>query len=512
MMYQLKSMAEFRRVTRDLQKVVAIESGSLHEEKRCYYDTFDWRIFRNGYSLYRIGNSWSIRVIKTGAIVKTVETTSAQAGCRYWWHFPEGDFQDLLQSMTSIRTLVQLCEIDCSTQHFSAMNTDGKIVSRLELLKFDAVPAGQTLFLRIRPVRGYRDETALLEKIIRSHGQPASQANAFMVFMSAAGLQPGDYSSKFVSRLHPDMTLAQAAVTIFRQLLEVIEKNRDGVIEDLDTEYLHDLRVAIRRTRSALTQFKGVFPERTRLKFKKGFAEFGKASNILRDLDVYLLKKGKYQKILPPDLQSGLDPLFDAFVESRKKEHTGFIKVLRSAKYRNFLRSWADFLDKFAESKAATMRTAAKPVVPAASQIILKRYRKILKQGARIDSRSKDESLHQLRIECKKLRYSLEFFRSLFPAEDMENLIVELKRIQDVLGNFNDFSVQRENLAVYLDDVQASEEDGSITGAAIGGLITQLYQQQRSVRDQFHDVFAEFSKPGNIKLYEQLFSRESSWI
>jgi CHAD domain-containing protein len=510
MMYQLKNMAEFRRVTRELGKEVSIDSGPLHEETRFYYDTFDWRIFSNGYSLYRIGSRWSIRMMNSGAIVKSIEATSAQAECRYWWHFPEGDFRELLRSMTSIRTLLQLCEIHCSTQHFSAMNIDGKIVSHLELLKFGPLPAGQTLFVRIRSVRGYKEETALLEKIIRSHGEPASHANAFMVFMSAAGLQPGDYSSKFISRLHPDMTLAQAAVTIFRQLLVVIEKNRDGVIEDLDTEYLHDLRVAIRRTRSALTQFKGVFPERTRLKYKKAFAEFGKASNILRDLDVYLLKKGNYKKILPPDLQAGLDPLFDSFISSRKKEHRDFTRVLRSAKYRNFLRSWAAFLDKFAESKAASMRMAAKPVLPAARQIILKRYRKILKKGARINSRTKDESLHQLRIECKKLRYSLEFFRSLFPAEDMENLISQLKKIQDVLGNFNDFSVQRENLGAYLNDVPAAEEESSITGAAIGGLITQLYQQQRSVRDQFHDVFAEFSKAGNIRRYEQLFAQESS--
>ncbi len=56
---------------------------------------------------------------------------------------------------------------------------------------------------------------------------------------------------------------------------------------------------------------------------------------------------------------------------------------------------------------------------------------------------TEDEVVHQLRINCKKLRYLMEFFAPLFPENEIKTLIKALKLLQDNLGNFNDYSVQQ---------------------------------------------------------------------
>ena len=103
----------------------------------------------------------------------------------------------------------------------------------------------------------------------------------------------------------------EATKIILRSLFLVIKTNEVYISKDLDTEFLHDYRVAIRRTRSALGQIKNVFPKETTSRFKKDFSFLGKLSNQLRDLDVYLLKKDAYKAMLPSILRDDIDPLFD---------------------------------------------------------------------------------------------------------------------------------------------------------------------------------------------------------
>ncbi len=60
-----------------------------------------------------------------------------------------------------------------------------------------------------------------------------------------------------------------------------------------------------------------------------------------------------------------------------------------------------------------------------------------------------DEAVHQVRIQCKKLRYLVEFFSELLPAEETEHIEKQLRRLQNTLGLFNDYSVQQRSLLSY---------------------------------------------------------------
>ncbi len=82
-------------------------------------------------------------------------------------------------------------------------------------------------------------------------------------------------------------------IHIYQALLDNINRNIPGVLADWDTEFLHDLRVAIRRTRSGLSLVKKVLPDAVVARFKRDFGLLGSLTGPTRDLDVYLLNRGR---------------------------------------------------------------------------------------------------------------------------------------------------------------------------------------------------------------------------
>ncbi len=115
--------------------------------------------------------------------------------------------------------------------------------------------------LRLVAVRGY---DAWLERVRDALEQglgfePAGEA-LLDEAVAAAGGRPGGISSKIRVPLLAEQAADSAVTEVLRALLEVINANLDGTIEDPDSEFLHDLRVAVRRSRSVQRQFKHVFP------------------------------------------------------------------------------------------------------------------------------------------------------------------------------------------------------------------------------------------------------------
>lgn len=125
--------------------------------------------------------------------------------------------------------------------------------------------------------------------------------------------------------------------------------------------------------------------------------------------------------------------------------------------------------------------------------------------GKEINETSPDKNLHQLRIECKKLRYLLEFFTSLFPQDEIAFLIGQLKKLQDNLGRFNDLSIQQEKLNHFLEMIDVNESHSLKIAAALGGLISRLNQEQCLERNNFKARFSAFSNPHNMALFKKLF-------
>jgi CHAD domain-containing protein len=134
---------------------------------------------------------------------------------------------------------------------------------------------------------------------------------------------------------------------------------------------------------------------------------------------------------------------------------------------------------------------ASRPARDVAAERIERAHSRLVRDGRTIDGSSEPEALHDLRKDAKRLRYLLECFGSLFPAEDLSVAVKPLKSLQDVLGEFQDTEVQAHALAQFgrqLDTEGASTD----TILAMGGAIEQLSVRQSRARREFAARFESF--------------------
>jgi CHAD domain-containing protein len=472
-----------------------------------FYDTFDWRLFRRSLVLYRSKNKLELRQLFNNTTMHRVTIVSTPV---FIWDFPDSKMKDYLSAIMKMRALTKLAKLYSRSTVIRILNQDEKTVARLVYKEFKAARRDKfpslTSYLWLQPVKGYPKPCQNLINCLEESGCVAlKKEDIYFKAIEAAGKHPGSYSSKFKVQLDPALRADEATKIILRYLLQIIKINEANIEKDLDTEFLHDFRVSIRRTRSALVLMKSVFPRIVTGRFKKDFAFVGRLSNQLRDLDVYLLKTDAYKAMLPPVLHDEIDPLFDYLREKRSKALREVIRGLKSERYWKIMLDWEAFLDESAQDSSLASN-ASMPIVSFARKRIYKQYRRIVKDGSRALEETEDEKLHALRIACKKLRYLMEFFSSLFPRKRINILIDQLKTLQDNLGDFNDLCVQEEYLLNVAEESSAAGHKQKKLLLAIGSLIGTLHREKQIVKGAFARTFENYASPPNKIAFSELFA------
>ncbi|MEE8525877.1 MAG: CHAD domain-containing protein [Thermoanaerobaculia bacterium] len=483
-----------------------------------YYDTFDWRIYHDGGLLAGAGSPRDIALSWQGFDGTVRHHLSVETVPGLIRDFPVGAFRKALEPVVEMRRLLPIAELQSAATVFHLLDENEKTVVRLRLedRSARAVDGGGESeplpsLLRVFPLRGYGKARGRAVSFLAELGFEEVSPDWHSV-LEVGGREPGAYSSKPRLELDPEMPAAEAARHIHRTLLETMRSNEDGVRQDLDSEFLHDFRVSVRRTRSALGQIKGVFPATALGYFKRELAWLGMLTGPARDLDVYLLKIDDYEALLPTAVRKDLEPLRDFLAARQRREQRKLVAGLDGNRYRRLLADWQAFLG--GEADGAWSGGAAKddpppncrrPIVEIAGKRIWKVYRRVLEKGRMIDDDSPDESLHRLRIECKKLRYLMEFFRSLYAHTDVGRLIKALKDLQDNLGDFNDYSVQQEQLRDFARRMLAEGMADADISMAMGRLVERLECGQAEERRAFHQRFSLFARRANQRRFRALF-------
>ncbi len=297
------------------------------------------------------------------------------------------------------------------------------------------------------------------------------------------------------SALDPGLSAGAAVRRVLRGLLEAIRANEKGAATGGDPEFLHDFRVAVRRTRTCLGQLKGVLGGEQVAGFREEFRWLGSVTGPARDLDVQLGQLDEYRNELPESVRGRLDPLERLLIRRKRAEQQRVARVLRSARYRKLIEGWNAWIDDRDESGAGP--DAARPVREVASASIERRFARRLDRGRAIDPDSPAAALHRLRIDGKKLRYLLEFFRGLYPAAELDPLVRELKKLQDTLGALNDLSVQQESLERFARELHEAGQAGPDALLALGRLVERLHRRELRVRAGFFERFERFDDAAN---------------
>ena len=402
-----------------------------------------------------------------------------------------------------MRALIALTSVNCHAYHVNILNTEQKTTVRLMIEDYESLPTR----LYIQSVRGY-DKAAkrlrqLLEKKLKLNTVNETLLESAMKLQ---GRKPKDYSSKLNIRLDSAMRADIACKTIYSSLSHTMRLNEAGTKHDIDSEFLHDFRVAIRRTRSGLSQLKNILPEQVTAQYKPFFAWLGQITSEARDLDVYLLNFQGYKHSLPDDMQNSLDPLH-AFIQ--RKQITAYRELaakLKSSEYLSGLQAWEEYLhEPIAINPAET--DAQQAIKHVADKRVLKIYHQVLKQGNAITDSTPAEALHELRKTCKKLRYLMEFFQSLYPENKIGDLIKVLKNFQNILGDFQDYEVQEQTLKKFAEEM-AREQISAETFISMGVLVQNLHWKREQVRQHFAGSFAQFKQPVNEALFHALFANK----
>jgi CHAD domain-containing protein len=494
----------------ELAERYTIKKEPAVAERLTIYDTFDWRLFNKSLVLYACGNILFLRKLAETEIMHSTEISTFPV---FIWEFPDGELKNHLGPIIKMRALIRLAAVNSRSIPYRILNADEKTVLRLAYEEFKTSrkknAPGLATQLWLKPVKGYPKYARDLARRIEAAGFTLSKADdLYFNALAVVDKKPGSYSAKVNIQLDPDMRSDEATKAILRFLVQVMRINEAKLEKDLDTEFLHDFRVAIRRTRSALGQIKYVFPTRTTNRFKKDFAYVGKLSNELRDLDVYLLNEDKYKAMLPPILRDDIDPLFDYLRKKRSKALQKVTRGLKTKRYVTIMQDWEAFLNK-GQQNSVTASNAEASAIGLARKRIYKKYRNVVKTGSQILENTEDEMLHVLRIHCKKLRYLMEFFSSLFSRKKMNTLIAQLKKLQDNLGEFNDLCVQREYLLNLIEELPTTQQQNKKTLAAIGSLIGAMDKEKQTVKDAFAETFTDFASSANQELFRELFSSKA---
>jgi len=506
--FLLPPSLDFTTVLKEIDQNFSIDRISSTKKQQIFYDTFDWRLFNSDQYLVKEKNEYLLFDRNTENILDSFQWR-VKRPIKFWWDCSESSFQNRMKSTLEERALIDLGKFEIDKQAFRILNQDEKTTLRFyynEIQFAKNTESDPFRFITLDSIRGYTKDFHNFRIFLLNLGLSKISKLIYEFILEKFGKTPGDYSSKLKIILQPSQIGRDAVVTILSNLLDTIKRNEEGIKSDIDTEFLHDFRVATRRTRSILNQIKGIFPKSSLDPFKKDFSKFGKMSNQMRDLDVYLLKEDQYRSMLPEHLHPGLDPLYESLAKQRQIELKELIKNLNSNFYNKLISDWEEYLQNSSNLEQTTNSNTQ--VFTLARIFIFKQYKKVVSNGEKIDESTPDSELHQLRIECKKLRYLLEFFLSLFPQEEMAKLIKQFKRLQDNLGDFNDLSVQQENLINFMENNRFDGKDGRLVSAAIWGLISVLNQKQKEVRSAFVKTFQEFNSKQTIGIFNKLFGKK----
>ncbi|MCJ7630198.1 MAG: CHAD domain-containing protein [Longimicrobiales bacterium] len=495
-----------------LGKVFPMGPWEESSELLTYRDTFDLRLLGAGLTLATSRTGRQARVcLMTRKGLRTESVVPKTP--RFASDLPPGPPWEALQSIANHRRLLPQAEAEWRSTLVAIVNEKGETVVRLLLREGEALCSNgreRTHLpprLQFVPLKGHRAEGEKVTSFIRrTFGLERDRRTELAAVRDALGQSQDGYSSSFTLVLDPQITAVEATRRIHRTLLHTMLANREGVARNWDSEFLHDFRVAVRRTRSVLSQLKGIFPAADVDHFSEEFQWLGVKTGPARDIDVYLLNIPRYRAALPPEARDDLEPLV-RFLQDRKKiEHERLRRCLRSKRFSRLLEDWQAFLDA-AGAPAPDLPKAGRPIREVASEQIWRAFKKVLKKGGRIGRNSSAEALHRLRIDCKKLRYLITFFQSLYPKEALSPLIKELKRLQDHLGDFNDLQMQEKALRSFAEEMMVSDSGPPATLVAMGQLMGQLQGKQIQEREAFYEHLKQFSDSGNRRRFREFFGQ-----
>lgn len=287
-----------------------------------------------------------------------------------------------------------------------------------------------------------------------------------------------------------DDTMAEAGRKILLQDFVQMLSKEEGVRLGDDPEFVHDMRVATRRMRSAFRIFEDYYKAKPVRPFISQLRSLARALGAVRDLDVLIADFTRYQSQLDQaEAREALTDVVAKLDRKRQKARRKLIAHLDSKSYRGFVKAYAVFLTSPGKSTKNVDGQIATPYqVRHILPVMIHDHLATVRAYDTVLADADVHTLHALRIEFKRLRYAIEFFQPVL-GSTIEKFIVEMKKIQDYLGRLNDVVVAQARL-------RALEENGDLgetVHESFEHYIQSLAEEQDKLMSGFAEVWTKFN-------------------
>ncbi len=236
-----------------------------------------------------------------------------------------------------------------------------------------------------------------------------------------------------------DDTLGAAGRKVLRMHLMRMLASEPGTRTGETPEDLHKMRVATRRMRAAWRVFDGAYRPKLQKRYVRELRETATALGEVRDLDVQIEGVDDYLKTLSPAGAAALEPLRDEWQRRREAGRERLLELLDSNSYARFVIDYREFVETPGKGELEPAPGAPILVHDTAGGRIWQAYERVRAHDTTL-AWADVAALHALRIDGKRLRYTLEFFREVLPRQSDE-LIARVTELQDHLGLLNDADV-----------------------------------------------------------------------
>jgi CHAD domain-containing protein len=469
-----------------------VAAGAVQTVRRARLDTFDGRLRSAGLLLEQRTSASSVQLVLklTEAGQSVVAETADPSWPALVEALPAGPVRDAVAPVAGIRALMVISDEKRRVRRIDLRNKDQKVVARLELAEPVAASSAPAE-LTVHELRGYADQARRAATLLNAIG---------LREVESEDDRGGGSAAHAVDRDAPATLLLSA---VFSDFLAAMRNNLPGLLDDVDTEFLHDFRVAVRRTRSTLKLGRPALPDSMRSRWEPEFKWLGDLTTPVRDLDVYELDLPTMAEWLVAANGTDLEPFAKHLRRRRTAERRTLVRGLKSARFERLLAEWEEAL-----SALTAPQPASDEPQPTAGELagasIDRAYARVAGGGSAISADSPAEELHTLRKRCKELRYALEVFAPVIDKQSRKRAVSELKELQDVLGRFQDTEVQRHAMRDFAAEMMVDGNAGALL--AMGELIGHLDTEQNRARAEFEGVFDHFVRPSNARRMHRLGS------
>jgi CHAD domain-containing protein/transposase-like protein len=310
--------------------------------------------------------------------------------------------------------------------------------------------------------------------------------------------------------IKPDDSMVEAGrktlLFHFAQMLRHEKGTRLGE----DIEELHDMRVATRRMRAAFDIFGPFFKPKVVKFHLKGLRATGRALGRVRDLDVFMEKAQRYIMTVTEQERPGLEPLMNAWQKELSIERNRMLAFLESDRYLRFKQDFNAFLSSPMAEVQPHPETSPKPkLVRHVAPVLIYTHLAMVRSYEAVIANAAIAQLHALRIEFKRLRYLMEFFREVL-GEQAKEVIEELKMLQDHLGDLNDAYVACRILREFVESWQERQIELPLqerqNQEPVVAYLAAKHAELHTLMVTFPESWAHFNRPELLRDLAQAIS------